>query len=457
MITLIAILVTSMSFSVVAFAATVNCIQMPVNKVSDISMLSVATNIVSCDNACEDVVEGERSYDYYYQFTLTKPSYIWLDMYSDVLTRNYAGSTQVYIGKTPTTCTEQLFSMNANGVSGSYRHLFEAGTYYIKATIIVDEPTISNGAEMIKDSKSLSFTLYAQELSRDNNAYGMSMETAIVMKDFKGRGVVSKDVRSQWFKFTIDSKSDVDFATTFMPPSTWTKSSKGEVRLYNANGEEIGSCSGGSFDAGAWVEEHELRTNISNSVKELPAGTYYICVNLNAGVYPVDVKLNVKDVYAPNKPKAVNYKSGNKFVKGNAEKGSTVYVKYNGKTTKAKTDKYGVYKVNTSVLKVGKTVQIWAKDAKGNKSKVTKVTVKNRQIAKPKVKTYKKNTKLVKGTGKKGTTVYVTYAGKTYKKKLTSSSYSVKVNKKLTKGASIKVKVMDSYGNYSKTVTVKVK
>ena len=74
-----------------------------------------------------------------------------------------------------------------------------------------------------------------------------------------------------------------------------------------------------------------------------------------------------------------------------------------------------------------------------------------------KAKTYKKNTKLVKGTAKKGTTVYVTYAGKTYKKKLTSASYSVKLNKKLTKGATVKVKVVDSVGNYSKTVTVKVK
>ena len=442
----------TMSFAGTASAPT----EIKVNKVQDITFTSMATDVQSIDNTCDDIVEGQKTYEYYYKFTLNKPSYIWLDMYVDVLTCNYAGDAFVYYGKTATTCTEQIYEGWADGQTGSYGHMFEAGTYYIKTVVYVEKPTKYLGDAMIKDTKHFNLTLYAQEVSRDNNVLGISKETAVVMKNYKGTGCISKDVKTQWFKFSIDSKSDIDFLTTVIPPTDWAKCADIDVKLYDKDGVEIGESVGGHFST-YYVTEEDLRTSITGSTKAVPAGTYYVSVTTKRGVYPVVLSLKVKDVYAPNKPKAITYKSGDKFVKGNAEKGSTVYVKYNGKTTKAVTDKYGVYKVNTSVLKVGKDVQIWAVDKAKNKSAVVKVTVKNRQLSAPKVKTAKKNTKLVKGTAKKGLTIQVTYGGKTFKKKLTSASYSVKVSKKLAKGSVVSVKVVDAYGNYSKTVTYKVK
>lgn len=444
---------TMMSFAGTSSAPT----EIKVNKVQDITLTNMATNVQSVNNPCTNIVKGETTYEYYYKFTLNKSSYISLDIYVDVLTKNYAGEAYVYLGKTATTCNEQIFKKDADGQTGNYGHMLEAGTYYIKTMVEIEEPAIYLDDNMIKDTKHFNLTLYTQEVSRDNNALGMSKETAIEMKNYKARGYISKDVKTQWFKFSIDSKSDIDFLTTLIPPTNWAKCADIEISLYDKNGIEIGENVGGYNNSYGYVQDEDLITSITGRTKGLSAGTYYVSVTTKRGVYPVDLTLKVKDIYAPNKPKAITYKSGSKYVKGNAEKGSTVYVKYNGKTTKATTDKYGVYKVKTSALKVGKPVQIWAVDKAGNKSAVTKVTVKNRKLSAPKVKTAKKNTKLVKGTAKKGLTVQVTYGGKTYKKKLTSSSYSIKLNKKLSKGSVVKVKVVDTYGNYSKTVTYKVK
>lgn len=447
MVTLIAMLVTSMSISITAFAAndvTATYNPVTVNKVDDITLTSIATNVQSVYADCSNMTEA-TTYNYYYTFKLDKPSYVELTTFADVVEWNFNSDLHVYLS-TSKMFNEEVISSWMNGETQHYRQFLEAGTYYVKmAAEIHDADFIEN--------KMLNMTVYAQEAPRSTTALGYSKNTAIVLGNNKGVGMISRSVRSQWFKFTISSKSDVTFTTTFEVPSDWGMDNYKYAKLYDADGVEIGEDVVGSNKYSTFE-----CTSFKETVKELPAGTYYVEVFVGGErAVKVNHSIKVVDKYAPNKPKAITYKSGSKFVKGNAEKGTTVYVKYNGKTTKAVTDKYGVYKVNTSALKVGKTIQIWAKDAAGNKSKVTKVTVKNRQIAKPKVKTYKKNTKLVKGTAKKGTTVHVTYAGKTYKKKLTSTSYSVKVNKKLTKGASIKVKVVDSYGNYSKTVTVKVK
>lgn len=460
-ITLIAVLVTSMSFSVTAFADTTQptVTELKVNKVQDINLTSIATNVEGINNKCTEITveNGPKTYEYFYKFTLDKSSFVHFDFFANICTSNYPGDVFMYIGNSPTTCTSQIWKEWTHGISGSYGHILEAGTYYLKAVVQINQAKTSTlGNPLIREDKTLGITLYAQEISRSTSAIGLTKDTAIVTKDFKGQGLMSKAVRTQWFKFTIDSKSDVTFDTLFLAPENWANCTSAWVSLMDKNGKEIGEYVGGAWDS-PWYNLSDV-TQLEGKYEGLEAGTYYVKVVVgDRGAVKVNLDIKAKDKYAPNKPKVISYKSGNKYIKGNAEKGSTVYVKYNGKTTKAKTDKYGVFKVTTSALKVDKAVQVWAKDAKGNKSAVAKVKVKNRKLASPKVKTYKKNTKLVKGTGKKGTTVYVTYAGKTYKKKITSKSYSVKLKKKLETGTAIKVKVVDSFGNYSKTVTVKVK
>ena len=75
----------------------------------------------------------------------------------------------------------------------------------------------------------------------------------------------------------------------------------------------------------------------------------------------------------------------------------------------------------------------------------------------PTVKTYKRNTKVVKGTGKAYTKVFVTIGNKTYKSTVSSNgTYSVKTCK-LKKGTKLKVYLKNSADTASKTKTVTVK
>ena len=137
--------------------------------------------------------------------------------------------------------------------------------------------------------------------------------------------------------------------------------------------------------------------------------------------------------------------------------GSTVYVKIGRKTYKGKAAANGSYSVTLSALKFGNTITVYCADQSNNKSNSTVVKVKNSKLSTPKVTTYKKGTKVVKGTAKKGTTVYVKYNGKTYKAKVSSNGkYSVKTAKLVSKKV-IQVQIKDAYNNTSSVKKVKVK
>lgn len=78
--------------------------------------------------------------------------------------------------------------------------------------------------------------------------------------------------------------------------------------------------------------------------------------------------------------------------------------------------------------------------------------------AAPKIKTAKKNTKVINGTSKAKLKVYVKYNGKTYKTTANSKGkWTVKVNKKLTAKAKITAYVKNANGAKSKTTSYKVK
>lgn len=84
--------------------------------------------------------------------------------------------------------------------------------------------------------------------------------------------------------------------------------------------------------------------------------------------------------------------------------------------------------------------------------------IKNRKLSKPKVTSYKKNTKKIKGKTAAYVKVYVKVGGKTYKTTANSKgNWTVKAKVKLKKGQKIKVYVKNSAGTKSKTKTVKVK
>lgn len=407
-------------------------------EVSDINNeaeVSTWQNVIDCST-----FTVWQTTDFYYKMTIDKPSYVRINVFNNISDYSFYGLCNVYVSKNNIFSTPS-FKAYLDNDNESKIMCLEPGEYYIKLAYEM------NG--VILNNKNACFSVYTQGLSRTGSTNGTTIDKSIVLNEggygeFSASGAFTDEAAEQWFKFTVDSKSDVTIVTTTSKFSLDKPSTK--IELYN----ESSLIKGLGYDN----EENKV---INNKVT-LDAGTYYIKTFHSSGFYSqTEQKITIEDVYAPSAPTVKAYKSGTKFIKGNAEIGSTVYAKIGKKTYSAVTDQYGVFKISTPALKVGNKITVYAKDECGNKSSNTKVTVKNKQIAKPKVKAAKANTKLVKGTAKKGTTVYVTYNGKTFKKKVTSKNFSVKVNKVLVKGKAVKVKVVDSYGNYSKTVTYKVK
>lgn len=203
-----------------------------------------------------------------------------------------------------------------------------------------------------------------------------------------------------------------------------------------------------------WGGDELLSGNVYTVTKN---GTYGIrAKDIYGNIYGTVVTIN--DFTVPSVPKITQYKSGTKTIRGGALANSTVTVNVNKKAYSTKANAKGIYTVNLkSALKVGNKISVTVKSPMGVVSSKASAVVKNRKIAAPKVTRYKRNTRLVKGTAKKGTTVYVKAGKKTYKGKVSSKgSYSVKVAK-LKKGTAVKVMVKDSYGNSSNYKTVKVK
>lgn len=208
------------------------------------------------------------------------------------------------------------------------------------------------------------------------------------------------------------------------------------------------------IDYHVWKADELLSGNVYTVTKN---GTYVIRAKNSLGLI-YQTKVTINDFTVPSVPKITQYKSGTKTIRGGALANSTVTVYVNKKAYSTKANAKGIYTVNLkSALKVGNKISVTVKSQMGVVSSKASAVVKNRKIAAPKVTRYKRNTRLVKGTAKKGTTVYVKAGKKTYKGKASSKgSYSIKVAK-LKKGTAVKVMVKDSYGNSSNYKTVKVK
>lgn len=124
----------------------------------------------------------------------------------------------------------------------------------------------------------------------------------------------------------------------------------------------------------------DSKGNFKIKISKQKAGTalYFTSVDL-ANRTSKSVKITVKDKIAPPAPKVYTVTSQSTVVKGKAEKGSTVTVKYKGKTAgTSKTNSKGNFSVKISKKKVNSVLYVTAKDKAGNISKATKVTVKRK-------------------------------------------------------------------------------
>ncbi|RST77439.1 peptidase S8 [Siminovitchia acidinfaciens] len=171
-------------------------------------------------------------------------------------------------------------------------------------------------------------------------------------------------------------------------------------------------------------------------------------------------KVVVIDKTPPAKPKVNSVGDSDQFVGGKTEPGATVIVKLKGKTIgKKKVDAKGTFKVAIKKQKAGTVLSVTAKDAAGNESKATKVTVKDKTPpAVPKVNKVTDRDKFITGKTEKNAVVYVKHKGKTLGKKKADAKGKFKVKiKKQKAGTTLSVTAKDAAGNTSKAAKIKVK
>lgn len=202
-----------------------------------------------------------------------------------------------------------------------------------------------------------------------------------------------------------------------------------------------------------WEDDPVMTNGQYNLYKN---GKYSIrLVDIYGNVYTKLV--TVDEFQTPSTPTITSYKSGAKKVTGKTSPNCLVNVVINGQKYTTRSNSSGTYSASTAALTVGSQITVTSTNDFGISSAKATATVKNNKIAKPKVKTFKKKTRYVKGTAKKNTTAYVKIGKKTYKGKVNKKGkYSVKVPKLKAK-TKIRVTIKDNYKNYSATVTVRVK
>lgn len=292
--------------------------------------------------------------------------------------------------------TEKLYGANTTGYVHDTTLYLEKGTYYIRCEAAIGDRNIK-----MKDNVQGYFGIYQEKMKRSGTTEASTMKNAMTVNSgkygtFVNYGVCNKYVEQQWLKVEIKTKSDFIFDVEYTKPQGYLNTkvfihdkSGQAVRFgYNKTGLSIEGAEPGIYYIEADGYGAPCQMKITTSVKDVyppeePKVTAYKSGTKTVSVYCVDQSKNkskstvvkVKNIKLAA-PKVTTYKKGTKVVKGTAKKGLTVYVKYNGKTYKAKAASNGKYSVKTAKLLSKKPVLVYVKDAYNNSSSTVKVTVK---------------------------------------------------------------------------------
>ncbi|ODG91490.1 hypothetical protein BED47_07500 [Gottfriedia luciferensis] len=229
----------------------------------------------------------------------------------------------------------------------------------------------------------------------------------------------------------------------------------------------------GKAEAGSTVSVKK-GTTVLGSAKANSSGNYSVSLKVvqsagtkltvtakdAAGNTSAAATTTVIDVIAPAKPVVNRVDNNDKVVTGKAEANSTVTVKKGTKVLgTAKTNSSGIYSVPLSAVQsAGTKLTVTAKDAAGNVSVATTVTVVD-VIApvKPKVNKVDDNDLKVTGKAEANSTVTVKVGSKVLgtAKADSKGNFSVKI-KAQKKGTTIAVTSRDAAGNTSQATTLKV-
>lgn len=322
-----------------------------INRVEDISDLLGAPDAGINEDFKEITDEG--SYAYYYKFKLSKPAYVKIQSYAELVQYNFAADMKIQLSTNKNFNEEPIITSWMFGAGGESMTALEAGTYYLKVTCDIHKTNYWS------NSRSLNIGIYVEDVKRSGKSTGSTMKKAISMQK-SAVGLITKTSKSQWFKFSVQQKSDVTLKTIIQKPAEWEVSDC-PIYVYDKNGKQIAS-------AAVYVGAENSK---SIKLKGINKGTYYVMVSSKKGTCVVKQSVSVKDRYRPAAPKITSYKKNTNYVSGSGEAGTNVIVKYNGKSYKGKVNSKGKFKVKVAKLKSGKKITVTLKDKAGNVSSKT--------------------------------------------------------------------------------------
>ncbi|MDE6252460.1 MAG: pre-peptidase C-terminal domain-containing protein [Lachnospiraceae bacterium] len=323
-----------------------------ISKVEDITDLAGAPD-ASINEGLTEITE-KGVYTYYYKFKLSKPGYVKIQSYAALVEYNFQSDMKIQLSTNKNFDEDPVIESWMDGSDGK-KHMtaLEAGTYYLKVTCDVYED------ECWTNNRNLSIGIYVEETQRSGKSTGATMKKAISMGN-SATGLITNTSKNQWFKFSVPQKSDVTLKTIIQKPSEWNRLDC-YVYVYDKNGAQIEYNS-------IWGSEGN---STSIKLKGINKGTYYVMVSTKAGTCTVKQSVSIKDRYKPAPPKITSYKKNTNYVSGSGEAGTTVIVKYNGKSYKGKVNSKGKFKVKVAKLKSGKKITVTLKDKAGNASSKT--------------------------------------------------------------------------------------
>lgn len=329
-----------------------------------------------------DKSEGNGDSIYKLKFTLDKAAYVKVKIYSTVGQKASVSPALGCLGKITVTnqsgsVVKELTNMLERNATLTKQLALEKGTYYI----------VYNGRWFGKTYSGVgdvSTTVDVQYISRTGNVLGNSTKNAINVSNNKvSTGIVSNIYTEQYFKFTLNQQSNVNFNLSVTnTPSGFDRGINYEI--ISANGisytEKLEKQNHLTYPASHAYQVGKNYADSCNTGKlTLPKGTYYLKVKAvkDGFVSTVSVKPSIAKILPTLKtPKLKKYKKNTKKITGTATKGAKVKVKVGKKTYTVKANSKGKFTVKLkSKLKKKTKITIYAtkKGYKNSKKKTYKV------------------------------------------------------------------------------------
>lgn len=239
----------------------------PVTVVSDIT-----NEVVNSASVGDEIKRGQITastrddFNKTYSFTLTKPAYVLVSVYSTVCYKGYNSSSTIKrtISYNQTESSVVRGTETADVWSGTSKTdylILNAGTYYVHIAMATDS------GEDVFGKYNISVNAQYLDYYAQNNTL---QKATPVSTDKINKGLITASNRNSWYKFTLKSTQTVSIST--WQDSAWSTDIKNVQKkaiattLWNSRRQPV------AF----WNGSNKYTQSISKNNVTLSAGTYYL-------------------------------------------------------------------------------------------------------------------------------------------------------------------------------------